>query len=42
MLVPKYDLGMLAMDDMPTVERVAEGKRARGPMKLFQMIWDRW
>ena len=29
MLVPKNDVGMLAVDDIPMVERVAEGEQAR-------------
>lgn len=35
MLVLKFDVGMLAMDDMPMVERVTEGDRARASLEVI-------
>ena len=37
MVVPKYDEDMLAVDDRPMVERVAEGEQAR---EFLQVISD--
>ncbi len=35
MLVPKYDEDMLAVDDRPMVERVAEGEQARESLQVI-------
>ena len=35
MLVPKNDVGMLAVDDMPMVERVAEGEQAQASLEVI-------
>ena len=35
MLVPKNDVGMLAVDDMTMVERVAEGEQARESLQVI-------
>ena len=35
MLVPKYDEDMLAVDDRPIVERVAEGEQARESLQVI-------